>query len=231
MKTSLLTLSLSTLVLSGAALAQDSSDYGQARAVEAQTKNMTAQAMQASPVVQARANDNAAKAKAKINAPMPTGNPMVGGAPMLAHKDIVFNASKSKDHTTLVAALKAADLVTTLQSKGPFTVFAPTNTAFNMLPDGTVENLLKPENKATLQSVLKYHVVLGTYTAASLEALAAQNGGTVTLTTAQGGVISLMKMNGVWMVHDAKNGMANIKIADVRQSNGVVFVIDKVLMP
>jgi uncharacterized surface protein with fasciclin (FAS1) repeats len=169
------------------------------------------------------------------HAPMPMGNPMVGGAPMSPKKDIVANASKSRDHTTLVAAVKAAGLVATLQGPGPFTVFAPTNEAFAALPAGTVSTLLKPENKAQLASILTYHVVSGNYTSNRLEQLAAASGGKAVLKTVQGESITLQKMDmgrgSVWMVTDAKGGMANITIANVIQSNGTIFVIDKVLMP
>lgn len=159
-------------------------------------------------------------------------NPMVGGQAMYASKDIVDNAVKSADHTTLVAAVKAAGLVETLKSKGPFTVFAPTNAAFKLLPDGTVETLLKPENKATLASVLTYHVVSGRYDAKALMQLIKKGKGTGTLKTAQGESLTL-SMNGARnvQVKDAKGNVANISIYDVYQSNGVILVIDKVLMP
>jgi uncharacterized surface protein with fasciclin (FAS1) repeats len=159
-------------------------------------------------------------------------NPMVGGQAMYADKDIVDNAVKSADHTTLVAAVKAAGLVETLKGKGPFTVFAPTNAAFSALPAGTVETLLKPENKGTLTSVLTYHVVPGRYDAQKLMQLIKKGNGTATLKTANGESLSLM-MNGARnvQVKDAKGNVANIAIYDVYQSNGVILVIDKVLMP
>jgi uncharacterized surface protein with fasciclin (FAS1) repeats len=159
-------------------------------------------------------------------------NPMVGGQAMLASKDIIDNAVNSADHTTLVAAVKAAGLVETLKGKGPFTVFAPTNAAFGALPSGTVETLLKPENKGTLTSVLTYHVVPGRYDAQKLMELIKKGNGTATLKTANGGALSLM-MNGARnvQVKDAKGNVANISIYDVYQSNGVILVIDKVLMP
>ncbi len=159
-------------------------------------------------------------------------NPMVGGAAMYPTKNIVENASKSKDHTTLVAAVKAAGLVPTLEGKGPFTVFAPTNEAFAKLPAGTVETLLKPENKAKLTTILTYHVVAGNMTAADLEAKAKANDGKVMLKTVQGQDITVMKdAEGKWWVEDANGGKATITTADVKQSNGNIFVIDTVLMP
>lgn len=156
---------------------------------------------------------------------------MVGGAAMSPAKNIVENASNSKDHTTLVAAVKAAGLVETLQSAGPFTVFAPTNEAFAALPAGTVDDLLKPENKATLAKILTYHVVSGKYTAADLAKLAKADGGKAMLKTVEGESITVADRGGKWTVTDAKGNVANITIADVAQSNGEIFVIDKVLMP
>ncbi len=156
---------------------------------------------------------------------------MVGGAPMYPSKDIVDNAVNSKDHTTLVAAVKAAGLVETLKSEGPFTVFAPTNAAFNMLPAGTVDNLLKAENKATLTAVLTYHVVAGNWDAKSLMAKVKSGGGKAVLKTVQGGEITIMEKDGALWVWDAKGGMAKITIKDVLQKNGVIHVIDHVLMP
>lgn len=158
-------------------------------------------------------------------------NPMVGGAAMYPTKDIVDNAVNSKDHTTLVAAVKAAGLVDTLKSAGPFTVFAPTNAAFAKLPAGTVDTLLKPENKATLTGVLTYHVVPGKMNATDIAAKAATNGGKAVLTTAQGETLTVWQKGKDWYVTDAKGGSAKITIADVNQSNGVIHVIDTVLMP
>lgn len=166
------------------------------------------------------------------NAMKDKANPMVGGQAMLASKDIVDNAVNSADHTTLVAAVKAAGLVETLKSKGPFTVFAPTNAAFAQLPAGTVETLLKPENKSTLTTVLTYHVVAGRYDAAALMELVKKGNGKATLTTVQGAPLTVT-MNGPrnLQVADAKGHTANIAIYDVYQSNGVILVIDKVLLP
>ncbi len=158
-------------------------------------------------------------------------NPMVGGAAMYESKNIVENAVNSKDHTTLVAAVQAAGLVDTLASPGPFTVFAPTNAAFGKLPAGTVDTLLKPENKGTLTAVLTYHVVPGTLTAADLAANAKANGGKAVLTTVQGATLTVWGKDGKWYVTDAKGGKAQITIADVRQSNGVIHVVDGVLLP
>ncbi len=158
-------------------------------------------------------------------------NPMVGGAAMYPTKTIVENAVNSKDHTTLVAAVKAAGLVETLSGPGPFTVFAPTNAAFAKLPAGTVETLVKPENKATLTSILTYHVVPGRLTAADLAKQAKAGGGKATLTTVNGETLTVSQAHGMWMLTDAKGGMAHVTIGNVIQSNGVIHVIDTVLMP
>ncbi len=163
--------------------------------------------------------------------PIAAKNPVVGGAAMYPTKNIVQNAVNSKDHTTLVAAVKAAGLVETLSSKGPFTVFAPTNAAFAKLPAGTVETLVKPENKGTLTSILTYHVVPGRITAGQIQALAAKHRGTATLKTVNGGALRFMKHGNGWMITDAKGGTAMITIANVIQSNGVIHVIDSVLLP
>jgi uncharacterized surface protein with fasciclin (FAS1) repeats len=156
---------------------------------------------------------------------------MVGGAPMLASKNIVENAVNSKDHTTLVAAVKAAGLVDTLQSAGPFTVFAPTNAAFAALPAGTVDTLLKPENKGTLTTVLTYHVVAGKWDAAALTKMIADGNGMASIKTVSGGMLTAKAAGGKVMVTDEKGGTATVTIADVYQSNGVIHVIDKVLLP
>ncbi|KPF77821.1 fasciclin [alpha proteobacterium AAP81b] len=160
------------------------------------------------------------------------GKPVtVGGAPMYPTKDIIDNAVNSKDHTTLVAAVKAAGLVDTLKSAGPFTVFAPTNAAFAKLPAGTVETLLKPENKATLTGILTYHVVPGRVSAADLVGQIKAGGGSATLTTVQGGTLTASLMGKTVMLTDAKGGTAHVTIADVGQSNGVIHVIDGVVQP
>jgi len=156
---------------------------------------------------------------------------MVGGAPMYPTRNIIENAVNSADHTTLVAAVKAAGLVDTLMGAGPFTVFAPTNDAFAKLPAGTVETLLKPENQAMLQSVLTYHVVPGRVTASDLMAMIRAGGGTARLTTVQGGTL-VARMNGDWVeLVDAKGGVAHVTKADVMQSNGVIHVTDSVSLP
>ncbi len=156
----------------------------------------------------------------------------VGGEAMLRTSDIVDNAVKSENHTTLVAAVKAAGLVDTLKSKGPFTVFAPVNDAFENLPAGTVETLLKPENKATLTKVLTYHVVAGNFDAATIMKAIKKGNGKATLKTVSGGTLTAM-MNGPMnvVVMDEKGNTANISTYDVVQSNGVIHVIDTVLMP
>jgi uncharacterized surface protein with fasciclin (FAS1) repeats len=159
------------------------------------------------------------------------GTKMVGGAVMYPAKNIVENAVNSKDHTTLVAAVKAAGLVSTLQSAGPFTVFAPTNTAFNMLPAGTVDNLLKPENKAALTGVLTYHVVAGKYNANDLAKLIKDGNGMASLKTVAGGTLTIIMKGKKIAVKDEKGGVAYITIKDVNQSNGVIHVIDHVLLP
>jgi len=157
--------------------------------------------------------------------------PMVGGAPMYPTKDIVDNAVNSKDHTTLVAAVKAAGLVDTLKSPGPFTVFAPTNAAFAALPPGTVDTLLKPENKGTLTTVLTYHVVPGRMDSAALMNAIKAGGGKAVLKTASGGTLTAMMSGSNVLVTDAKGGTAMVTIADVYQSNGVIHVVNKVLLP
>ncbi len=155
----------------------------------------------------------------------------VGGAPMYASKDIIDNAVNSKDHTTLVAAVKAAGLVETLKGAGPFTVFAPTNGAFGALPAGTVDTLLKPENKATLTGILTYHVVAGRMDAAALSKAIADGKGKATIKTVAGGTLTAMKSSSGITVTDEKGGSAKVTIADVYQSNGVIHVVDQVLLP
>ncbi len=158
-------------------------------------------------------------------------NPDVGGAPMFEDKNIVENAVNSKDHTTLVAAVKAAGLVETLMGKGPFTVFAPVNAAFDALPAGTVDNLLKPENKDTLTKILTCHVVAANAMSKDVNKMAMDDGGTHEVTTVGGCKLWLsVKDNVVW-IKDEAGSMAKVTIADVKQSNGVIHVIDKVLLP
>lgn len=159
------------------------------------------------------------------------GTKMVGGAEMYPSKDIVDNAVNSKDHTTLVAAVKAAGLVETLKSAGPFTVFAPTNDAFNKLPEGTVGTLVKPENKAMLTKILTYHVVSGKFSAGDVVKAIKAGNGTAVFTTVSGGKLSAM-MNGKNVVlKDENGGTATVTIADVNQKNGVIHVIDSVVLP
>jgi len=156
---------------------------------------------------------------------------MVGGAPMFPNKNIIENAVNSKDHTTLVAAVKAAGLVETLQGPGPFTVFAPVNAAFDALPAGTVDTLLKPENKGTLTSVLTYHVVAARLNSKALERMIKQGGGRAMLKTVQGGELTATMSGGDINIIDAKGNTARITITNVNQSNGVIHVVDRVLLP
>ena len=160
-----------------------------------------------------------------------TENPMVGGAPMLKTKDIIDNAVNSKDHTTLVAAVKAAGLVETLKGAGPFTVFAPTNAAFEKLPKGTVDTLLKPESKATLTKILTYHVVPGKQDAATIAKAIADGKGKATFKTVSGGTLTATMEGKDLILTDEKGGKSKVTIADVMQSNGVIHVVDTVLMP
>src|SRR5580658_2452561 len=159
-------------------------------------------------------------------------NPMVGGKEMYPNKDIIDNAVNSADHTTLVAAVKAAGLVDTLKGPGPFTVFAPTNAAFAKLPAGTVDTLLKPENKATLTKILTYHVVAGRLSAADIKKMIKDGHGAAELTTVEGGKPWVMLHDGKQIeLKDEKGGAAMVTISNVFQSNGVIHVIDSVVMP
>jgi uncharacterized surface protein with fasciclin (FAS1) repeats len=155
----------------------------------------------------------------------------VGGSAMYPSKNIIENAVKSKDHTTLVAAVKAADLVTTLSGPGPFTVFAPTNEAFEMLPKGTVESLLKPENKDKLVKILTYHVVPTNAMSSAISKMINDDGGKHTITTVSGGKLVAMMKGGKIELEDENGGIATVTIANVRQSNGVIHVVDHVLLP
>ncbi|MDB5252448.1 MAG: fasciclin [Flaviaesturariibacter sp.] len=178
------------------------------------------------------AQDGSTKVKSKPGKMKMKGKTvMVGGAAMYPTKTIVENAVNSADHTTLVAAVKAAGLVETLSGKGPFTVFAPTNAAFNLLPAGTVESLVKPENKGTLTTILTYHVVPGRLDSKALAKMIADGNGSYEMTTAQGGRLWIMAKGKDLFLKDEKGGMAQITIRDVYQSNGVIHVIDHVLMP
>jgi uncharacterized surface protein with fasciclin (FAS1) repeats len=165
------------------------------------------------------------------SAPALAKNPMVGGAAMYPNKTIVQNALNSKDHTTLVAAVKAAGLVETLSGKGPFTVFAPTNAAFAKLPAGTVDTLVKPENKGALTSILTYHVVPGRMTSGAIAGKIRAGKGKATFKTVQGETLTGRMSGKTLVLTDTKGGTSRVTIADVMQSNGVIHVIDTVLMP
>jgi uncharacterized surface protein with fasciclin (FAS1) repeats len=156
---------------------------------------------------------------------------MVGGAAMYPSKNIIENAVNSKDHTTLVAAVKAADLVATLQGKGPFTVFAPTNAAFEKLPMGTVETLLKPENKKTLQTILTYHVVAGKMNSGDIAKAIKMGNGKAMMKTVSGGTLTAFMKGKELYITDENGGMSQVTTADVNQSNGVIHVVDAVLLP
>jgi len=158
-------------------------------------------------------------------------NPMVGGAPMYRTKNIVENAVNSKDHTTLVAAVQAAGLVDTLKSAGPFTVFAPVNNAFAALPAGTVDTLLKPENKAMLTKILTYHVIAGNYNSKDIVKAIKKGNGKAEFTTVAGGKLWAMLDGNTVVLTDEKGGRSRVTTADVRQSNGVIHVVDAVLLP
>ncbi len=158
-------------------------------------------------------------------------NPKVGGAAMYDTKDIIDNAVSSADHTTLVAAVKAADLVSTLKGKGPFTVFAPVNAAFDKLPAGTVDTLLKPENKSMLSGILTYHVVAGKLDSTEIAKLIKAGSGKATIKTVAGGNLTAMMVGKDLVLTDAKGGTSKVTIANVYQSNGVIHVVDTVLMP
>jgi uncharacterized surface protein with fasciclin (FAS1) repeats len=158
-------------------------------------------------------------------------NPMVGGAAMLKSKDIVDNAVNSADHTTLVAAVKAADLVGTLKGKGPFTVFAPTNAAFDKLPAGTVETLLKPENKGMLTNILTYHVLAGKFDANAIQKKISAGHGKASFKAVNGGIVTAWMDGNTLVLTDEKGGQSRVTIANVFQSNGVIHVVDSVLLP
>ncbi|MGH7578950.1 MAG: fasciclin domain-containing protein [Gemmatimonadales bacterium] len=192
----------------------------------------TRQALATLALTMASASGAAAQANGQGDMAMADNTTMVGGQAMFRTRDIVDNAVNSADHTTLVAAVRAAGLVETLKSKGPFTVFAPTNAAFAALPEGTVPTLLKPENREQLAKVLTYHVVPGRLDAAALMKAIRKGDGNATLTTASGEPLWIM-MNGDrnLIVRDAKGSVAAISTYDVMQSNGVIHVVDKVLLP
>ena len=169
---------------------------------------------------------------APVTASTASDNPMVGGAPMFASKNIIENAVESADHTTLVAAVKAAGLVDTLSGPGPFTVFAPTNAAFAALPAGTVDTLLLPENKAKLSQILTYHVVAANAMSSDIAGMIAADGGAHIVRTVAGNILTVRSTpTGGITISDENGGVANVTIADVKQSNGVIHVIDRVLLP
>lgn len=168
---------------------------------------------------------------AAVTGALAASDPMVGGAAMYANKNIIQNAVNSKDHTTLVAAVKAGGLVDTLEGTGPFTVFAPTNEAFAALPAGTVDTLLKPENKAMLDKILTYHVVAGQLDSKTLDREIKEGGGKTMLKTVEGGTLTVSGHGKDLTITDEKGDKAKVTIADVYQSNGVIFVVNKVLMP
>ncbi|HEV7745745.1 MAG TPA: fasciclin domain-containing protein [Pyrinomonadaceae bacterium] len=174
--------------------------------------------------------NGSASAQMQMNK-MDSMNPMVGGAAMLRSRDIVDNAVNSADHTTLVAAVKAAGLVETLKSKGPFTVFAPTNAAFDKLPAGTVDTLVKPENKEMLTKILTYHVLAGRFDSKAIASRISKGHGKATFTTVSGDTLTAtMNGNELWL-RDEKDGASRVTIGDVFQSNGVIHVVDSVLLP
>ena len=168
---------------------------------------------------------------AMAQAKMKKDTKMVGGAEMYPSKDIISNAVNSKDHTTLVAAVKAADLVETLQGDGPFTVFAPTNAGFDKLPEGTVATLLKPENKGKLQSILTYHVLAGNFSGKDIMKAIKKGGGKATFKTVNGAMITAMMDGKALVLKDTAGNTTMVTIADVNQSNGVIHVIDTVVLP
>ncbi len=176
-------------------------------------------------------NNVSAQDTMKQDKMMKSDNPMVGGAAMYKNKDIVDNAVNSKDHTTLVAAVKQAGLVDTLKGKGPFTVFAPTNSAFDALPAGTVDMLMKSENMAMLKKILTYHVVAGNYDSKKIAKEIKKGGGKAMLKTVEGGMLTASMDGNTLVLTDEKGGMSKVTIADVKQSNGVIHVVDTVLMP
>lgn len=181
---------------------------------------------------QAQTTETEIQNEVSEEAASPTSNAvMVGGAEMFPNKTIVENASQSAEHTTLVAAVKAAGLVDTLSGPGPFTVFAPTNAAFEKLPAGTVDTLVRPESKKALTDILTYHVISGRMTAADLSKAIEQGGGTATLNTVAGGALSATQSGGIITLKDAEGGTSKVTQGDVMQSNGVVHVVDTVLMP
>lgn len=197
---------------------------GPAATNTANTSNMRSNTMTNSSM-------NSNMSMSNTNSNMASTNPMVGGAAMLATKDIIDNAVNSKDHTTLVAAVKAAELVETLKGAGPFTVFAPTNAAFEKVPKATLDGLMKPESKKALTGILTYHVVAGKQDAASIAKAIEAGKGKATFKTVAGGSLTASMEGSSVVITDEKGGKSKVTIADVMQSNGVIHVVDTVLMP
>jgi uncharacterized surface protein with fasciclin (FAS1) repeats len=183
------------------------------------------------PALRALAASTALSVAALSGIALAQDNPEVGGAPMFADRNIVENAVNSADHTTLVAAVQAAGLVETLSGEGPFTVFAPTNAAFDALPEGTVETLLEPENLELLQTILTCHVMAGTALSTDIVGMAAEGGGSFDIDTVGGCTFTVTVDGDMVMITDGEDRVANVTIADVIQSNGVIHVIDSVLLP
>lgn len=192
--------------------------------------NSNATRMNSNVTSNTNANTNSTSAT-NTNTMANSTNPMVGGAPMLASKDIIDNAVNSKDHTTLVTAVKAAELVETLKGAGPFTVFAPTNAAFDKVPKATLDTLLKPESKKALAGILTYHVVAGKQDAATITKAIEDGKGKAEFKTVAGGTLTAAIEGGKVVLTDEKGGKSTVTIADVMQSNGVIHVVDTVLMP
>lgn len=197
----------------------------------AANSNNAANTVRTNTTVNSNSNSNSAMNSNTMSNTNSSSNPTVGGAPMYANKDIIDNAVNSKDHTTLVTAVKAAGLVDTLKGAGPFTVFAPTNEAFAKLPAGTVDTLVKPENKEKLKGILTYHVVAGKEDAATIAKAIEAGKGKATFKTVQGETLTASLEGKDVILTDAKGGKAKVTIPDVMQSNGVIHVIDTVLMP
>lgn len=197
----------------------------------AATNTSNSSNMRTNTMTNSSMNSNMSNTMSNSNSNMASTNPMVGGAPMLATKDIIDNAVNSKDHTTLVAAVKAAELVETLKGAGPFTVFAPTNAAFEKVPKATLDGLMKPESKKALTGILTYHVVAGKQDAASIAKAIEAGKGKATFKTVAGGNLTASMEGSSVVITDEKGGKSKVTIADVMQSNGVIHVVDTVLMP
>lgn len=221
MKTIILTACIGTTIAITTACPAPATNTGNANRMNTNTAT----------VVNSTMNSNMNSMNSNTMSNTNSSNPMVGGAAMYANKDIIDNAMASKDHTTLVTAVKAAGLVDTLKGAGPFTVFAPTNEAFAKLPAGTVDTLVKPESKAALTKILTYHVVAGKQDAASIAKAIEEGKGKATFKTVQGEELTASMDGKDVILTDAKGGKSKVTIADVMQSNGVIHVVDTVLMP